>query len=564
MEEENAVFYLKPRNEWALEIVEDPLNEHRTCRDPEKTDTLCLRIGLDGTPENPPRLASFGRREKFDDVILGKSCSRTGQCYFDFNAESGELLLHDISAHQNTQLFEAKYCVDDKGALKAVEGEPQIVSGRTGRQCAIVFGQDPDTKAERGWIFQIRKAQFFLFPPPQPTRDEDNFAKKKRDFAEMCATDATYKVTEFASEGNQLSETATATSLPSNGHNLRHRGQHQPRDDKLIRYMRLGPLGAGGQGKVHKVVNKYDGSHYACKTIAVRESVPQLGINSESEFRNFVGREVDLVKKVQGHENIVPYLHSQGFRIDDMNIELFMPVYDGSLQGLIQELRCQKPAIRVLQDAPRDWSEAIPKDAQKMTTDMIRQISDALNYVHGMKPQIIHGDVKPGNILYRGGQFFLADFGLAKTVNTSKERVGTPYFMAPELKEDGDRTSETDIYAFGVTIAECLFNLPTMKDRTSLKSRWRGILYGLLDKQASHYKLMLAEDPQDRPTALECLHMHPQQPTTTGPSTSALPSMNLENKTRRGPDKMDWKHTWSKSISHTASSAGNSGAMGAS
>ena len=74
---------------------------------------------------------------------------------------------------------------------------------------------------------------------------------------------------------------------------------------------------------------------------------------------------------------------------------------------------------------------------------------DAL--IHIARKDLVHGDIKPGNILvsYRDGRLraFVGDFGL-----TGKSG-GTSIFMAPEgLDKDSRIVGKTDLYSFAVTI----------------------------------------------------------------------------------------------------------------
>ena len=69
---------------------------------------------------------------------------------------------------------------------------------------------------------------------------------------------------------------------------------------------------------------------------------------------------------------------------------------------------------------------------------------------------LIHGDIKPGNILVsnRGGRLraFVADFGL-----TGKSG-GTPIFMAPEgLNTDSRIKVKTDLYSFAIMVLFLMF-----------------------------------------------------------------------------------------------------------
>ncbi|KAI0425411.1 kinase-like domain-containing protein [Xylaria sp. FL1042] len=539
---ELTVFYLMPflNNATALRIINDPLNEERRCDDPFGGGEPCLRIGLDQQPKCPPRLVSFGRTRD-DDIILPMKFSRYSWCYFDFNPKSGQLLLHNTYA-EKTQLYDLIY-ETDKGQIK--KRKDHLVMAPELDQCAVVLVHD------RRYVLTIRNASFELFAPPRPPRDEDDFSKMRKTFAGQHDSNATQPDTVLGStcEGltadteTETETETTITSVPStHTYELRFRGPLQPKPEDVIRFVELEELGAGAQGKVHKVVDLRNGYHYACKTIVVQEKVPQLGIKTEDEFRKFIQKEVNLVKKLQGNGKIVPYLYTQGFNMEE-DINIFMPVYEGSLQTLLDMLRIEKPRLRL--DGPRhSRREEIPESVESMTACMLHHILDALQFVHAQDPPVIHGDVKPGNILYNGNQFFLADFGLSNVTGQLRGRFGTEWFMAPELNGKGDRTSKLDIYALGVTVAECLFKLPMIDSRSRMKQAWGGILWGLLNHHSPFYASMLAEDPQSRPTAKEIaesqefLWIEPQDDCPeSGSSTSLSTKPAL-------PDKMEWKYSY--------------------
>ena len=97
------------------------------------------------------------------------------------------------------------------------------------------------------------------------------------------------------------------------------------------------------------------------------------------------------------------------------------------------------------------------------TWSIMQQVADALSYLHLSKLE--HRDVKPVNIMLTLQLTAkLIDFGLAKEKKSSQTywggaNQGTVLYMAPELfsPEGGDKA--VDIYAYGITLYEVVFNV---------------------------------------------------------------------------------------------------------
>jgi tetratricopeptide (TPR) repeat protein len=73
-------------------------------------------------------------------------------------------------------------------------------------------------------------------------------------------------------------------------------------------------------------------------------------------------------------------------------------------------------------------------------------------------PNIVHGDIKPDNVLLLQGAPHLGDFGIAKAVGESEPHLGamgTLAYLAPEAFT-GSFTPKSDLYAYGCMLYECL------------------------------------------------------------------------------------------------------------
>jgi serine/threonine-protein kinase len=100
------------------------------------------------------------------------------------------------------------------------------------------------------------------------------------------------------------------------------------------------------------------------------------------------------------------------------------------------------------------------------------KIADALNLA--LKHDLLHRDIKPGNILFNADhEPKLVDFGLARKADVEHEvedvTWGTPYYVAPEKIKREPETFLSDMYSLGATLYHAMtghvpFEAPTVEE----------------------------------------------------------------------------------------------------
>ena len=196
------------------------------------------------------------------------------------------------------------------------------------------------------------------------------------------------------------------------------------------RYTILKKLGAGGMATVYLA---HDIQHD--RKVALKVLHPDLSHTVGAE--RFT-REVRLVSTLE-HDHIVGVFDSGEA---DGHLWFTMPFIEG------ESLR---ERINRVGQLPLDETLAI-----------FREAASALAFAHARG--VIHRDIKPDNIMLADGKAFVADFGIARAIESSGEAltvtgtsVGTPAYMAPEQAAgEKNLTERVDIYALGSVLYEML------------------------------------------------------------------------------------------------------------
>ena len=89
------------------------------------------------------------------------------------------------------------------------------------------------------------------------------------------------------------------------------------------------------------------------------------------------------------------------------------------------------------------------------------KLCDILIYLHGLKPPVIHRDIKPQNIIVKAnGEISLIDFDIARTYDdeakTDTQFIGTRTYAPPEQYGFSQTDCRADIYSLGVLLCYML------------------------------------------------------------------------------------------------------------
>lgn len=129
----------------------------------------------------------------------------------------------------------------------------------------------------------------------------------------------------------------------------------------------------------------------------------------------------------------------------------------------------------------------------------LAQVAEALTHLHGHEPPVVHGDVKPANlILDEHGRITLVDFGLSiRGVGRAPTGFGTTKFVAPEVAAGAKPDRASDVYSLAATAHALLTGTPPTG--TPLDLGDMDAAAAIAVTEAIH--LGLALNPQKRPAS---------------------------------------------------------------
>jgi WD40 repeat protein/serine/threonine protein kinase len=228
-------------------------------------------------------------------------------------------------------------------------------------------------------------------------------------------------------------------------------------------------VGRGAFGTVYRATQTGLGREVAIKVI-------HQEYTNQPEFIRRFDAEAQFVARLE-HPHIVPLYD---YWRDPMGAYLVMRYFRG---GNLQTALAREPL------------------SLSAITRCLDQIGGALETAH--LQSIIHRDLKPANILLDdGGNFYLADFGIAKDLReldaamktTPGVLLGSPMYVAPELIREQPATHLSDIYSLGLIVYEALTGMPAYA---------QGVLLQILHAQLYEPLPLLAAVRPDLPPGIQ-------------------------------------------------------------
>jgi len=169
-------------------------------------------------------------------------------------------------------------------------------------------------------------------------------------------------------------------------------------------------------------------------TIAKSRLAVKLPLHSIVDLEA-IREEAEVWIRAGNHPNVLPMFEANVYDHQVVIVSEYAP--DGTLKDWISKHGGKAPSFEA-------------------AIDMSMGILGGLEHLHVRG--IVHRDLKPANVLMQGECPRIADFGLARLIDTRSTvslAAGTPAYMAPEAF-DGRRSVQTDLWSVGVILHQLL------------------------------------------------------------------------------------------------------------
>jgi Protein kinase domain/KAP family P-loop domain len=253
----------------------------------------------------------------------------------------------------------------------------------------------------------------------------------------------------------------------------------QPEDPRLIGpYRLLGQLGAGGMGRV------FLGMSTGGRPVAVK--VIRAELAADPEFRTRFSREVTAARRVNGR--------------------FIVSVMDADVDAQVPWLATAYVAGPSLAETVRDHG---PLSAKSLMT-VAAGVAEGLNAIHAAG--MVHGDLKPSNVLLAEDGPRVTDFGISHAAPLTHPNLamGSPGFMSPEQALGQKVRPPSDVFSLGAVLAFAATGERPFGTGTPFVLLDR-VIHGSpdLDKVPTEVRPLvercLAKDPRERPSVASLL-----------------------------------------------------------
>jgi hypothetical protein len=249
--------------------------------------------------------------------------------------------------------------------------------------------------------------------------------------------------------------------------------------ERLGPYRLLRRLGEGGMGVVYLAMDE------SGQPVAVKALHPQMA--QEGNARRRLAREVETMRRVRSR-----------YVAEVVNADL-----------------SAEPPYIVTRYVPGLTLDDVVSTGGPLTGQALARLAcglaQALAAIHAA--EVVHRDLKPGNVMLCDGEPVVIDFGIAQMPETTRLTMtgmfmGTPGYLAPEVIEGKDSGPASDVHSLGATLAFAATGRPPFGTGT-----FEGIFFRIMHGQpdldtlpaslAPVVQAALARDPAARPTAAQ-------------------------------------------------------------
>jgi len=229
---------------------------------------------------------------------------------------------------------------------------------------------------------------------------------------------------------------------------------HETNEIIADRYRIVNPLGRGQSSSTYEAEDLTNNQRVALKVLSLRQV-------TDWKVLELFEREAKILSNLN-HPAIpkyINYFHSD--RSDDRRFYL------------VQELVSGESLFKLVQ---KGWHPS-----EKEVQGIALQVLEILDYLHEMKPPVIHRDIKPQNLMRTSkGKIYLVDFGAVQdvyrnTLTRGGTFVGTLGYM-PLEQFSGSVVPGSDLYSLGATLLFLLTgrdpeDLPHRRMKIDFRSR---------------------------------------------------------------------------------------------